>query len=86
MSVEILAGAGALIVGLITWLVSKSRKQGRAEILGEATAQAQKKVDEVVLADAERQVKQVEEVNEIHDRLQSDPAYAQRVRDRFSRD
>lgn len=84
------AGLAALVAVVIGFFGIK--KQAKATGVSEGRIE-QKNADDVVInkqnADVaqknEQIVDTVEKVNETHDRLESDPAYAQRVRKRFTR-
>lgn len=83
-----LGGLLLLVAGAFFFVKKSAVKQGQAQ----GQLQGQKEIIEVVnqanAATAEHNaqvVQQVEQVNEIHDRLNSDPDYAKRVRDRFTR-
>ena len=83
-----LGGVVALVLAFFG-VRAAARKEGEAR--GELEAQVRH--DEVmnrhnaeVQASNERVVQQMEEVHEIHDRLDSDPAYRDSVRERFTRD
>jgi hypothetical protein len=82
MSIGAIAAVIAAIGGLLALLLSGKKKQGAAE----ANVTAQQKIDSAAVVQADKEVKQVEQVNAIQDKLASDPAYAERVRDRFQRD
>ncbi len=81
-------GVFGLLLVIVFFLRKASKGQGRAEGLQEARAEHNEitnEQNEVVAAENKAIVEEVEKTNEVHDRLQSDPAYAQRVRDRFTR-
>lgn len=95
MLTQLLAGGG-LVVGLllaIFGLVKSSRSRGRVEGKAEVAKEYDDKLDAVVneqnrqiLAENKAVVEEVEKTHEVHDKLKSDPAYAGRVRTRFTRD
>lgn len=81
----------ALLLAVLGW-VKSSKKAGLAEGKAEATVAAATAHNEAVnqqnVAVAEENkaiVKEVEATNEVHDRLNADPAFAERVRSRFTR-
>lgn len=88
--------AGGLIGGLLllVFLLIKfgnktSRDQGRAEGISEASDRynAERTAHNEKVAEENRQiVEEVGKTNETHDRLERDPDYRDRVRDRFTRD
>ena len=83
-----LAALVALVLGFLG-VKSSAKKQGVAEGKLEeksVTDAAINKQNQVVAEANAATVAQGEEVNEIHDRLDADPAYRDRVRARFSRD
>lgn len=95
MLTQILAGGGLLAALLLIVLVAikQGRKTGHAEGELKATRAADDKLDQLqnehnveVQKQNEAVVANLEEVHETHDRLNHDPEYAQRVRDRFTRD
>jgi len=85
---------GALLLAVLL-LVKVSKGRGRAEGKLESTKdliEVQNRANEVVNKQNEvaaehnaEVVKKVEETHEIHDRLNTDPEFAKRVRDRFTR-
>jgi hypothetical protein len=85
-----MAGGGLLLLLILVFFLRKSAKaQGKAEGVQEANevhVETVNKQNEIVAEQNAEIVKNVEEVHEIHDRLDSDPAYRDRVRDRFTRD
>ena len=87
---QILAGGGLLAALLVAiFLMRKSaEKKGHAEGVGQAREehnQAVNEQNEVVAAENAAIVKEVEQTNEVRDRIDADPEYAQRVQDRFTR-
>ena len=88
------AGAIAGLMGLVVLVLGifGIKKSAEAEGKAEGELIATQKHDEVVneaneatIAQNAALVEKLEEVHEIHDRLESDPAYRERVRDRFTR-
>ena len=87
---------GGLILALfgVVWLaVRQGRAAGFSQGKQEAEKAADEKLDQVqnehnaeVIAQHEKAVEDVQDVKEIHDRLEHDDAYADSVRDRFTRD
>jgi len=84
--------AGGLLGGLLLavfFLMRVSKSKGRTEGKLEATQQIieiENKRNEIISEANAEVIKQVEQTNETHDKLKSDPAFAERVRSRFSRD
>lgn len=83
--------AGGLLAALlvaVALLVHSRYKRDSVQTKMNAVVEENKALEEQNKTAQEQSAttaKQVEEVNEIHDRLESDPAYRQRVRDRFTR-
>lgn len=79
---------------LLVWFLIKrqnkiSREQGQAEgtiKTADKYNEAQNKENEKISRENAEVVKEVEKTHETHDRLDSDPEYRKRVRDRFTRD
>lgn len=87
-NLPLVGGLFAVLLLVVFFLRSASKKQGRAEGLDEARQEhnaAVNKQNEVVAAENAAIVKEVEQTNEVRDRIDSDPEYAQRVQDRFTR-
>jgi hypothetical protein len=74
----------------MVFFIRKSAKaQGKAEGVQEANevhVETVNKQNEIVAEQNAQVVKDVEDVTKIHDRLESDPAYRDSVRSRFTRD
>lgn len=90
MLTQVLAGGGLLLALLVTifFMRKSAEKKGHAEGVGVAREErnvAVNKQNDVVAAENAAIVQEVEKTNEVHDRLKSDPAFAERVRDRFTR-
>lgn len=91
-----LLAAGGLFAGLLLLVFllakfssKKSRQLGKAEGVTETASKYNDamNVENEKIAEANRQiVEEVEETHETHDRLERDPTYRKRVRDRFTRD
>ncbi len=86
----ILASVGGLLAVVVAFFfVKKSAKgQGVAEGRLEGQQEVIRVTDEVNQKTAEQNaatVASLEQTHEIHDRLERDPDYAERVRDRFTR-
>lgn len=91
LGLQAIAGGGVLLLLLVMiFFIRKSAKaQGKAEGVQEANAvhvETVNKQNEIVAEQNEQRVKDMEDVTKIHDRLESDPAYRDSVRSRFSRD
>ena len=86
----ILAGGLLLVLLLSVFLIAKiSKSRGVAKGTVEAHEEQDALVNEqneIVSRENEAVVKEVEKTHEIHDRLNTDPEFADRVRDRFTRD
>lgn len=81
-------GVFGLLLVVIFFMRKASKGQGRAEGLQEARTEHNEAVNEqnkVVAEENKAIVEEVGKTNEVHDRLQSDPVFAERVRDRFTR-
>jgi len=86
-----LLAAGGLLLALLAavfFMRRSATSQGRAEgrLEGQKVIVEQTNKENAATQQRNEEVlAQVEEVHEIHDRLDADPAYRQRVRDRFTR-
>lgn len=79
---------GALLLAVF-FLVRSSKSKGRAEGKLEAakqTIEIENNRNKITTEANAEIVKQVEQTNEVHDNLKSDPVFAERVRERFTRD
>jgi high-affinity Fe2+/Pb2+ permease len=91
LALQAVAGGGVLLLLLVmVFFIRKSAKaQGKAEGVQEANevhVETVNKQNEIVAEQNAQVVKDVEDVTKIHDRLESDPAYRDSVRSRFTRD
>jgi hypothetical protein len=87
-NLPLLGGLFAALLVVVFFLRNASKKQGKAEGLDQARQEHNaevNKANEVVVAENAAIVKEVEKTHEVRDRIDADPAYAQRVQDRFTR-
>jgi len=82
----ILGVIGALVTGLIAWLLRRVRQDSKKVGSLESTIKAQTATNKNTVAKADEIIKQTGEVSEIQHRLNTDPTFSKRVREQFSRD
>ena len=87
-SLFLMGGLGAALIVALFFLKRAAVGQGKAEgrlegqvVIAKEASAANEKINE----ENKAVLQQVEEVHEIHDRLESDPAYRDGVRSRFTR-
>ena len=81
-----IGGTIAALVAIVFLALKSATKSGRKEGEAVAKAEIQEELRKVEVAHEAVKKEELNDVAEIRDRLDSDPAYAERVRDRFTRD
>lgn len=86
MTWALIGGGATALLGFLWILVKSLRTVSEKKGSLEASLDAQKKIDKQALETRDQRLEDIQDVKEIATKLDTDPEYANRVRERFSRD